>query len=118
MNGHSDGEVALSLSTPNDLTGEALAQANRLHDIVHPSRPGGVFEPERNPGGCDKVFCCAILPEFTAVVEPAVRADERARLADLADELNATYVVPCRLGADCRHLSHVRGFGDLIREQA
>ena len=43
---------------------------------------------------------------------------ERERLADLADELNATYVVPCRLGADCRHLSHVRGFGDLIREQS
>lgn len=73
----SDEDVILSIHAPQDLTDEALAKVNRLHDIAHPSRPGGVYEPERNPGGCDKVFCCAILPEFTATVEPAVRADER-----------------------------------------
>lgn len=76
----------VSVSTPSDLTDKALAAVNRLHDIVHPFRSGeGVYEPERNPGGCDKVFCCAILPEVPAVVEPAIRADERERIAALAD---------------------------------
>jgi hypothetical protein len=74
----------VSTSTPGDLTDAALAAVNRLHDIVHPRRPGGVYEPERNPGGCDKVFCCAILPEVPAAVEPAIRADERERIAQLA----------------------------------
>jgi hypothetical protein len=69
----------VSISTPLDLTDDALAAVNRLHDIIHPARPGGVYAAERNPGGCDKVFCCAILPEVTATVEPAIRADERER---------------------------------------
>jgi hypothetical protein len=71
-----------ALSRPEDLTDEALTAANRLHDIVHPARPGGVYDPERNPGGCDKTFCCRILIEVPAVVEPAIRADERLRMQE------------------------------------
>jgi hypothetical protein len=70
------------LSLPSDLTDEALAALNQLHDICHPARPGGVFDPERNPGGCDKQFCCTILLEVPATVEPAIRADERRKCAD------------------------------------
>ena len=73
-------DLGISANTPSGLTDKALANVNRLHDICHPSRPGGVYEPERNPGGCDKAFCCAILPEVTATVEPAIRADERAQI--------------------------------------
>src|ERR1022692_2676319 len=52
-------DVCLSVSTPADLTDKALAAVNRLHDLCHPSVPGGVYDPDRNPGGCDKAFCCA-----------------------------------------------------------
>jgi hypothetical protein len=74
------GAVQLSVHTPCELTDEYLGRLNRLHGITHPSRPGGVYEPERNPGGCDNAFCCAILPEVLATVEPAIRADERERI--------------------------------------
>jgi hypothetical protein len=69
-----------ALPRPEDLTDEALAAANRLHDIVHPARQGGVYDPERNAGGCDKMFCCRILIEVPAVIEPAIREDERRRI--------------------------------------
>uniref|UniRef100_UPI003F49ACA9 hypothetical protein n=1 Tax=Streptosporangium sp. CA-235898 TaxID=3240073 RepID=UPI003F49ACA9 len=78
------------LAGAQDLTDDALADVHRLHDIVHPGRPGGVHDPSRNPGGCDAVFCTMILPEVVPVVEPAIRADEARKTQDLADTLRAS----------------------------
>jgi hypothetical protein len=75
-----DDEVPNILSWPSDLTDEALAAVNRLHDVTH--MPGGIYDPERNPGGCDKVFCMHILLEIPPVTEPAIRADERRRVIE------------------------------------
>jgi hypothetical protein len=65
------------LPSPEELSDEELAAVHKLHDITHPSRPGGVYDAKRNPSGCDKVFCCFILPKMTPTVEPAIRADEQ-----------------------------------------
>ncbi|MFI6883700.1 hypothetical protein [Streptosporangium canum] len=78
------------LTGVQDLTAEALADVHRLHGIVHPARPGGVHEPDRNPGGCDAVFCTMILPEVVPMVEPAIRADEARKVQDLAETLRAS----------------------------
>lgn len=80
-----DGPPAI-LSWPSDLTDDALVAANRLHTVTH--MPGGIFDPERNPGGCDKLFCMHILPENLPVVEPAIRADERRRCVEEASRLS------------------------------
>jgi hypothetical protein len=54
-----------------DLTDEALADINRWHAIVHPvMAEAGVFEPERNPSGCDRFFCLDIVTECAAVAAP------------------------------------------------
>jgi hypothetical protein len=81
VSGDSQDVRDVRLSLPSDLTDEALAAANWLHDICHPSQPWGVYDPERNPGGCDKQFCCTILLEVPAIIEPAIRADERHKCA-------------------------------------
>lgn len=74
----------LTVEAPAGLSDEDLAAVNRLHDITHPhTGDAGVLEPKRNPGGCDKAFCCAILSEVIGTVDAAIRADERARIRSL-----------------------------------
>jgi hypothetical protein len=39
-------------------TDAELANLNRWHAIIHPARAeAGVYEPNRNPSGCDRFFC-------------------------------------------------------------
>lgn len=53
-----------------DLTDEALAEVRHWHAIVHPDGPDGVYEPARNPSGCDRFFCLTIVTECAAVAAP------------------------------------------------
>ena len=57
-----DEDVVLSIHAPQDLTDEALAKVNRLHDIAHPRRP--VPQPSRDEGSRWEV-----VEEIPAIVE-------------------------------------------------
>lgn len=60
----------------HDLTDEALAEANRWHAIVHPAMAeAGVYEPDRNPSGCDRFFCLDIVVEISAHAAPRIYAE-------------------------------------------
>lgn len=67
-----------------DLTDEVLEDLRAMHRVVHPrSTSDGVFEPERNPGGCDQEWCVNALPELLSVW-PKIQA---AALLDAATDI-------------------------------
>jgi len=72
-----DGANMVSESITDGLTNEALAEADRLHSLLHPAQAdAGVHESTRNPAGCDRAWCTSILPEML-YAERVIRADER-----------------------------------------
>jgi hypothetical protein len=67
--GRTQAEAAEPLTTA--LTDVALADVHRWHAIVHPALADrGVYEPERNPSGCDRFFCLTHVVECSAVAAP------------------------------------------------
>lgn len=74
------------------LTDEALAEVHRWHAVVHPALADrGVYEPERNPSGCERVFCLIHVVECSAVAAP--RWYEAGR-RDVAKACPATNCMP------------------------
>ncbi len=65
------------------MTHAQLVQANRLHDTVHPGKPGGLFETTRNPSGCDKTWCLQTIP---ALLDGAADRIEKAAVERSIDK--------------------------------
>ena len=77
----------------SDLSDAELADANRLHGVLHPSGALGLYESTRNPSGCDRLWCLRHLPELVPVAEPRIRAAEAARVrAQVAEEIRVELV--------------------------
>lgn len=97
-----------------DLTDEALANVQHWHAIVHPDMTDrGVYEPTRNPSGCDRVFCLTIVTECAAVaaprwwaagVEEGRRRDDEASMQTLAERDEAQDAADRLANAVGRHL--------------
>lgn len=84
----------IDVTVTESLTDEALTEVHRWHAIVHPALADrGVYEQQRNPSGCDRIFCLTHVVECSAVAAPrwydAGRNEAVAQLVSLADRLDA-----------------------------